>query len=207
VHILGYGVDPHAPGLAAALERQQALRRSRIEEMAGRLREQGMPVEDELARMLGPEVASAGRPHLARALIALGWATSVDDAFARILGPGTPVFVPRRGLSAREAIETITAAGGLAALAHTVDAPDRAARVSELQGWGLRGLEVYYGGIGRPYTAEQVDRLASFAADRGLLATGGSDYHGDAMDYRTAHALTPPMPDRAADALLAALEA
>ena len=204
VHILGLGVDPASPVLEAALVRQRALRRERIERMTERLRELGLGVDDELSAALGPAVASAGRPHLARALIAAGYASSVDDAFARYLSRGRPAFVDRLGLDPRAAIEAVVGAGGLAVLAHTVDAPDRPDYVARLQTWGLAGLEVYYGGMGRPYTAEQVARLASFAAERQLLACGGTDYHGDTMSYREAIALTH-IPDRAAEALLAAL--
>ena len=175
--------------------------------MAERLRDLGLPIDDELARALGPEVASAGRPHLARALIAAGHASSVDDAFARYLSRGRPAFVDRLALSPQEAIEAVTGAGGMAVLAHTVDAPDRPDFVSRLQDWGLGGLEVYYGGMGRPYAAEQVERLARFAAERQLLASGGTDYHGDTMSYREAIASSPRLPDSAAEALLAALGA
>ncbi|MGH2467295.1 MAG: PHP domain-containing protein [Candidatus Limnocylindrales bacterium] len=206
VHILGLGVDPTAPDLTAALERQRALRRERVARMAERLRELGLPIDDELAATLGPDVAAAGRPHLARALILAGHATSVDDAFDRYLSRGRPAYVARVGLSAQEAIAAIAAAGGIAILAHTADAPERPAYVAQLQAWGLRGLEVYYGGMGRPFSPEQVGRLARFAEERGLLASGGTDYHGDTMSYREAIAETH-LPDRAAEALLAAIGA
>jgi 3',5'-nucleoside bisphosphate phosphatase len=206
VHILGLGVDPHAPTLSDALERQRRLRRERIGRIVARLRELGMPIDRPLAETLGPEVASAGRPHIARALMRAGHATSVDDAFARYLSRGRPAYVPRQGLSAEEAIGAITGAGGLAVLAHTPDAPDRPAFIDRLQSQGLGGLEVYYGGLGRPFGPDVVGRLERFAAERGLLATGGTDYHGDTMSYREAIAAIH-VPDRAAEALLAALSA
>ena len=49
---------------------------------------------------------------------------------------------------------------------------------------GLRGLEVYY----RTYDQPTVDDLRIVAADLGLVATGGSDYHGDTSTYAEAHA-------------------
>ncbi len=46
--------------------------------------------------------------------------------------------------------------------------------------------------------------MAAFAGERGLLLTGGSDYHGDTMDYGTAQA-TMLVPDAVAAALLEAM--
>jgi predicted metal-dependent phosphoesterase TrpH len=177
LHILGYGLDPADPVLAAALERQRSGRRDRIALTLERVRAQGMTVEldpDDLDPTTG---AAVGRPHVARALIRAGYATDVNDAF-----------------------EAITAAGGIASLAHSVHAPERPGVFDELMDWGLRGLEVYY----PRYTAGETARMATFAAERGLLATGGSDYHGDHMDYVTAQdALL--VPAAVADRLLEAL--
>jgi predicted metal-dependent phosphoesterase TrpH len=200
LHILGYGLDPADPVLAAALERQRSGRRDRIALTLERVRAQGMTVEldpDDLDPTTG---AAVGRPHVARALIRAGYATDVNDAFARFLEHGAPCYVPRQGLGPREAIEAITAAGGIASLAHSVHAPERPGVFDELMDWGLRGLEVYY----PRYTAGETARMATFAAERGLLATGGSDYHGDHMDYVTAQdALL--VPAAVADRLLEAL--
>ena len=112
----------------AALERQRirahgaASRRSSI-----RLRELGMPVDDALAdgRRRRRPASSVGRPHVARAMVAAGHATSVDDAFARVLARGRPGYVPRQGLGPREAIDAIRSAGGLAVLAHFREAIER----------------------------------------------------------------------------------
>lgn len=200
LHILGYGLDPADPVLAAALERQRSGRRDRIALTLERVRAQGMTIEldpDDLDPATG---AAVGRPHVARALVRAGYATDVNDAFDRYLEHGASCYVPRQGLGPREAIEAITAAGGIAALAHSPDAPDRPGVIRELMDWGLRGLESYYS----RWEAATTERMAAFAAERGLLATGGSDYHGDHMDYATAQdALL--VPDPVADRLLEAL--
>ena len=57
--------------------------------------------------------------------MAAGFATSVEDAFRRLIGRGTPGYVPREGLGPRDAIRAIRAAGGLPVLAHFADAPGR----------------------------------------------------------------------------------
>ena len=125
-----------------------------------------------------------GRPTVARALIAAGHAASVEDAFGRLLGWGKPGYVPRTGLGPVEAIEAIRAAGGLPVLAHFGEAPARVEVVRELVDAGLGGLEVYY----RSFDSATVFAVGEVAAALGLVATGGSDYHGDTSTYAEAHA-------------------
>lgn len=186
LHILGLGVDPDDDEFEAVLGRQRNARRARIEEMARRLREIGMPVDTYLEDTLPASVASAGRPHIARALILAGYAESIDDAMMRWLGPGAPAWVPPRGIGTLEAITAIRRAGGLPSLAHFSAAPQRPELLRELREAGLGGLEVYY----RAFPAERVTALAATAMSLALVPTGGSDYHGDAMTYAEAEDLT-----------------
>ena len=91
-----------------------------------------------------------------------------------------PGYIPRDGLGPSEAIQAIRAAGGLPALAHFADAPDRTPLLRELMDEGLAGLEVYYRTFDRPTTAA----MARTAAALGLVPTGGTDYHGDTRHLR-----------------------
>jgi predicted metal-dependent phosphoesterase TrpH len=200
LHILGFGMDIDDPVFRAVRARQRQGRQERLGRMLARLRELGMPVDDYLPG--DPAVDAMGRPHVARALIRAGYATSVDDAFARYLNWGMPAYVPRYGIGPEEAIRAINGAGGISSLAHSPSAPDRPELIDELQEAGLGGLEVYY----RTFVPETVERMRDFAAARGLVATGGSDYHGDTMSYAEAEATTS-VPDAVGEALLDAIAA
>ena len=202
LHILGLGVDPDDDEFEALLGRQRNARRARIEEMARRLRELGMPVDVYLEDTLPASVTSAGRPHIARALIRAGYAESIDDAMVRWLGPGAPAWVPPRGIGTLEAIGAIRRAGGLPSLAHFSAAPQRLDLLRELRDAGLGGLEVYY----RAFPPAVVTALAMTARTLALVPTGGSDYHGDAMTYAEAQDLTR-VPIEVGEGLLAALAA
>ncbi len=90
----------------------------------------------------------------------------------------------REGLGPEEAIAAIRAAGGLPVLAHFREAPARPDIVRELVDAGLAGLEVYY----RSFEPENVLAVGEVATSLGLLATGGTDYHGDLGSYAEAHA-------------------
>ena len=96
------------------------------------LRELDLPVEEHLPDVEGG-IESLGRPHVARALVSAGHAESVQDAFDRYLVPGMPAYIRRQGIGPREAIAAITAAGGIASLAHSPWAPKEPEVIAELR--------------------------------------------------------------------------
>jgi len=202
LHILGFGMDLEDDAFESILSTQRARRRERFERTMVRLRELGLAVDEQLSKLDLRSDDALGRPTLARALVAAGHATSVDDAFQRIVGRGCPAYVPRSGLGPVGAIEAIRAAGGVSSLAHFREGVSRRDLVQELVDAGLAGLEVYYRSFDRPTT----EAMAQLAASMGLLATGGSDYHGDSGTYAESHARLW-IPPEAGDALEKALAA
>ena len=198
LHVLGLGVDPWDDAFEAAIAAQRGARRRRFTTTVERLRSIGLPVDDHLPPGVLESDDALGRPTLARALVAAGHAESVEDAFRRILGHGLPGYVPRSGMDPVEAIRAIRAAGGLAAIAHFGEAPQRLPLLRELMTQGLDGLETHH----RSFDAWTRDAMAAAARLLGLVPTGGTDYHGDTGPYAEAHAgLVMP------DALVAGLEA
>ncbi|MBA3876625.1 MAG: PHP domain-containing protein [Anaerolinea sp.] len=185
VHVLGLGVDPDDDGLEATLALQRTRRRVRFERMVALLRELGRPIDDALEALPATGDDDAlGRPRVARAMIAKGYVASVEEAFATYLSRGRPGYVPREGLGPVESIRAIRAAGGLPVLAHFSEAPERLDVIHELRDAGLGGLEVYY----RTFDAVTVDAVRRVAEEASLVATGGSDYHGDLEPYAATHA-------------------
>jgi predicted metal-dependent phosphoesterase TrpH len=184
LHILGFGMDPDDEPFEAALASQRAARRIRFERTVERLREIGLPIDDQLATIERQADDALGRPTIGRALIAGGYATSVEDAFRRLIGWGGPAYVAREGMGPREAIQAIRAAGGVPSLAHFSEAPSQVALLRELADIGLAGLEVFY----ISFAPETVEAVGAVADSLGLIATGGSDYHGDTSTYGETHA-------------------
>lgn len=191
LHILGFGMDPDDQTFEAALAAQREQRRVRFERTVDRLRELGLGIDAQVAALPRDGNDALGRPTVARALIVAGHAASVEDAFTRLLGHGRPAYVPRLGLGPGRAIAAIRAAGGLPALAHFGEAPARLDVLRELVEAGLGGLEVYY----RTFDRATVAAVAAVAASLGLIATGGSDYHGDTATYAETHASLWVPPD------------
>ena len=178
VHVLVYFVEP---GEGPLQDELVALRRDRAERnvrLRARLAELGVAVDyDAMVAEAGGE-AGLGRPHFARALVRAGAAADVDDAFDRFLADGRAAYVPKARLSPADVARLALASGGVAVLAHPLtlgldpSALDRL--VGELDAVGLGGLEAVYG----RYTTDQRRGLRRMAERHGLVATGGSDYHG-----------------------------
>jgi adenylyl-sulfate kinase len=187
LHVLGYGIDHRSALLAERLLDARGDRERRAEAMAARLNELGFEVDPapiDARRAAGKPV---GRPHLAAAVLAHpanaerlaeeGHA-DVSSFIPAYLIQGKPGYVARTHPTVKEAIGWIHDAAGVAVWAHpfwdvkddqeVLDAIDRYRAV------GLDGVEVFY----TAHTPEQTALLAERCAERGLLATGSSDYHG-----------------------------
>ena len=176
IHMLGYFLDIDDAGLAEFLAAQRQTRVARVERIAQRLGELGMPVDFTLfLAAAATRGQSIGRPQVADAMIAGGYVTSRRDAFDRWLGAGRPAFIERAGPSPESVIEIVHAARGLISLAHPgrTCLPD--SRVSQLVAAGLDALEVYHS----DHDADTVSRYAALADRLGTLRSGGSDFHGD----------------------------
>lgn len=184
LHILGFGMDPGDEAFEAAMAGQRDQRRVRFGRTVDRLRELGLAIDAQVAALDPTDDDALGRPTIARALIAAGFAASVEDAFARIIGHGSPGYVRRQGLGPEDAIRVILAAGGIPVLAHFREAPLHVDLLRELMELGLAGLEVHY----RSFDAATTAAVGEVAASLGLLPTGGTDYHGDLGPYAESHA-------------------
>jgi predicted metal-dependent phosphoesterase TrpH len=184
LHILGFGMDSDDEQFEAMLVAQRERRRVRFDRTVARLRELDLPIDAQLADLVAGDEDALGRPTIARALTAAGHASSVEDAFNRLIGHGCPAYVRREGLGPEDAIIAIRAAGGIPVLAHFRDAATRLDLIRELIAVGLAGLEVFY----RSFDAPTVDAVGAAARTLGLLETGGTDYHGDLGPYADAHA-------------------
>lgn len=178
VHLLAYLFDPTSEAIAAEQRRLRRERRSRLYTMARVMADEGFPLDPEAVLADLDEDAPAGRPHLARSLVAAGVVSTVDEAFDRYLADGRGYSVPRTDTPVADAVEMVAAAGGVSVLAHAF-AHGRgrtvtAKTIAELAALGLDGLEVEHPNHDRQARAE----LAELARELELLPTGSSDYHG-----------------------------
>jgi len=179
VHLLAYLFDPDHPELAAQTQAIRVSRIDRAREMVAKLAELGTGVTwEQVTAIAGDGVI--GRPHIARAMMAAGVIDSFDDAFTpEWIGPGGRAHAPRYALDPAQAVRVVRAAGGVCTLAH----PFAQTRgwlvpedlITELATVGLAGVEVAH----PDHCEEERKRLAGLVAKLGLVATGGSDDHGE----------------------------
>ena len=178
LHVLGL----HLTRVSALEERLVALRatrRTRAMQIVEKLRTLGFPIElDAVWREAGE--GAVGRPHVARVLIANGWAKDHRDAFDRLIGSGRPAYVPKQRLPLPEAVQMLRDAGGLAIIAHP--GPDGSrSRLEMFKRIGFDGVEVRH----PSHTVEDIARLGTLADYLGLVPSGGSDWHGASEGPRT----------------------
>lgn len=177
-HLLGLHLNDTAV-LERGLRELREMRGRRAARIVELLQSQGVQVTlDDV--MLQAGAGAIGRPHVARALVADGWATDVRDAFDRYLGAGRPAYVAKDQLGMREAIAMVHAAGGLAILAHPGAGGTRE-RIEALVKLGLDGVEVKH----PSHSPNDVARLRACVDQLGLIPSGGSDWHGAADGPRT----------------------
>lgn len=171
VHLLGYFPSPPGREVAAHLERMQAFRRQRIQTAIERLQQRGVPLTfDELPR--APQCESVTSAHLAVLLAERGYARGTRSAWRGLLSRKRGLL-PGFEATVEEVIGVIHAGGGLAVWAH----PERQQfrkRLEELAALGLDGVEAANGHRGRQPARD----WQALAKELGLVATGGSDWHG-----------------------------
>jgi len=176
VHVLGYFINPDSASLAAFLAEQRRRRLDRLGRIIDRLKTLGIVLDGEAVLQPGRDdtTKAAGRPWIARALVAGGHVADTKEAFDRFLATGKPAFVPRIGPSPTEVFARIHESGGIASLAH----PGLLGRDELIPGFAHAGLDAIEAHHSR-HTADDTHRYLAMADEYGLAVSGGSDYHAD----------------------------
>ena len=165
---------------------QRDQRRRRFERTVERLRELGLPI-DAPGRPPWTRATddALGRPTIARALMAAGYAASVEDAFSRLIGHGAPGYVRARGSGRSRRSRRSARAGGHAG---PRPFPRGARRGSTSCASSSRRASAGSRSTTARSTPATVVAVGEVADRLGLVATGGTDYHGDLGPYAEAHA-------------------
>jgi len=176
IHILGLWIDPTCAELLAALSAQADRRRVRMLKICARLGKMGLPGGELLAAVeANPGVPT--RAHLANAMVAGGHVKDTEAAFRKYLGRGTAANIAAEWPPLETVIAWISAAGGVAVLAHPsrykLSAGARRRLLADFAAAGGTALEVVTG----PNHADHVEALAAFALKHGFSGSVGSDFH------------------------------
>jgi predicted metal-dependent phosphoesterase TrpH len=163
--------------LRRQLAELRAYRDKRNDEMLERLAGLGVPLDpDDLAA--AGENGAVGRPHIGEAMVRRGYVSSIGEAFELYLRRGAPAWADRRRLALGHALGLLRESGALPVLAHPgiirTDPAGLDRIVRHAARGGLAGIECYH----PLHDEETVRRCLGLADEYGLVATGGSDYHG-----------------------------
>ena len=118
IHLLAYLPDPDDADLVADLARARVSRDTRLDRMVALMAADGIPVTLESVRAEVEDGATAGRPHIADALVTAGVVDHRDEAFAQWLGNDSPYYVSHYAPDPVRAIGLVRAAGGVPVIAH-----------------------------------------------------------------------------------------
>ena len=180
VHILGYYMDTNNPDFVQLLKNQQQARINQTTQIVELLNKKaGIRVKFEDIKSLVAPGGSIGRPHIARAITAVGGVANVMEAYSKYINDSSPIYVTRKTVSPHDAVEIINEAGGIPVFAHPIDVDISEKLTKELVSYGLRGIEAYH----RKHSPAVVEYFSSLAEKYGLIITGGSDFHAPSMNH------------------------
>lgn len=178
MHILGYYSDIEDERFQERLRDILDGRNNRNPRVIARLNELGIDItlDDVIAEADGGVI---GRPHMARALLKKGAVSTLQEAFDEYLASGGKAFILKEKYPPEACVRMIVEAGGVPVLAHPKQLRRNTLQeienvVDELVKYGLAGIEIIHGEC----EPERIPEYEAIARSRGLLLTGGSDFHG-----------------------------
>jgi predicted metal-dependent phosphoesterase TrpH len=185
MHLLGLGIKSPSPAFIAAIGELSRRREERNREILECMNKMGIQAtwddilaEGGLALTNHAGSHSIGRPHFASFLVKKKIVRNRDQAFARYLRPGKPLYIPKTGLPFEQAAAIIRESGGIPVLAHPMSLYVAwgclPTLVKALKNQGLMGIEAWH-----PIAkVKDCRRLEELGRKLGLYITEGSDFHG-----------------------------
>ncbi len=179
IHILCY--LPDSPDMLEGLCKRNSLARKKAGHFMMLQTAKRYPITTEFIMKCSTGATNLYKKHIMQALIECGYANSFNGELYKKLftkeSEDNILVVPKYE-SAKNVIDEIHTAGGIAILAHPLvnGAFDI---IDDLIEYGIDGIEVYHPSANEEQQAE----LKKFAAKKKLLTTGGSDFHGLYNEY------------------------
>src|SRR5512133_477227 len=176
IHLLGHFVDPTHRSLREFEDFLADRRRERMVAIIERLARVGVIVRaEQIERYSGGK--TIGRPHVAKAIVEVGGASTVKEAFDRFIGEGRPAYVQRYRLEAADAVKLVRGAGGTVTVAHPGITGLERGELQRLRAAGVVGLEAVH----PEHNPSMREKYARLADELGLVPTAGSDFHGGSV--------------------------
>lgn len=174
IHILGYFDSPVNNCVQTVLTELREKRILRAREILRKLEQVNIVLSIEDVLKFTGDSDYIGRPHIAMAMLEKGYVKNRNEAFSSYLTFGLPGFADRdNGLDIISTVGLIRDNNGIAVIAHPGLIKNR--RYFDLAiECGVNGVEVFH----PSHDNDTVQELLDFSMKKGLIVTGGSDYHG-----------------------------
>lgn len=177
IHIVGLYIDYKNPVFLDGVLQLKRAREERNERMVQNFIDAGISLSIEDLKHGNPDSVIT-RAHFARVLVEKGYCKDKQEAFDKYLGIGCPYYLPKPKVTPEHVLHLLNEAGATAILAHPysykMSKPEVETLLDYLIPLGLSGMECYYS----TYDNGQTSDLRSIAHKKGLLVSGGSDFHG-----------------------------
>ncbi len=171
IHLLGYFIDINNDELQKYLKFFRDERYHRAKRIVQKLQKLGLPITIDNV-MEKAQNSAVGRPHIAYALIDLGFVNDYYEAFHKYIGDYGPAYEKKIHVSPISALKLISDSGGLSFIAHPGNIKDSI--LYYLIRSGIDGIEI----IHPSHTENQIRFFNGIVSQYCLLGSGGSDFHG-----------------------------
>jgi len=181
VHVLGYFADDSYKSveMISYYKEIKLAREDRAKKFISNLKE-FYDIEITYEEVLNNSNGVVARPHIAKTIVSHYPEYSFDDVFNNFIGDDSKAYVPTCELTVKEGIDLLRRNNCVVVLAHpTLLKPNSKDFVLAQD---FDGFEAVYL---RNKPGEEKE-FRSIANDRGLIITGGSDYHGITKDTKHA---------------------
>jgi 3',5'-nucleoside bisphosphate phosphatase len=183
VHIIGLAIAKDPGELIAHTDRILEQRRERLREIGARLTKRSHLPGCELAETILERTQSPTRLHMARALVAAGHATDIQQAFDRWLDRTEAGHVPIEWPSLADTMKVLRSATDVIVMAHPhryrLSAGQMRQMVATFKDHGGVALEQSVAGM----SPNEADRIASLCRKFSLDASFASDFHDPAIPW------------------------
>ncbi len=194
VHIVGLNFNPDYEPLQKGIAGLQDFREHRAREIARKLEKAGIPGAYEGALSFS-EGNMLGRMHFANFLVEQGHCRNIRQVFKHYLVANKPGHVSGDWASMDDAVSWITAAGGIAVIAHParykLTRTTLRRLIKDFMATGGQAIEVVSGS----HDINEVKTMAAHASDFDLFSSAGSDFHDPDFPWIKLGKL-PPLPQQ-----------
>lgn len=183
VHVLGLGIDCDNQVMIEAVAHQDLVRRQRAELIADKLAQKHKMVGllEGIEEFSGQAIPA--RPHFARKMVAMGYVSSVKEAFTAYLGAGKIGDVKAGWPEIARLCEWVNNSGGIPVIAHPRKYNFTLTKLrrlfDEFKLIGGKGIEVSVGG----QKQGEIGLLADLCRRYDFLASAGSDFHSPGLPW------------------------